>query len=477
MFRSSGKKEAGKWAVLALLGVAQLMVVLDGTIVNTALPAAQRDLAFSTDARQWVITSYALAFGSLLLLGGKLGDLFGRKWTFVGGLAGFALASAIGGAADSFAVLVGARALQGAFAAVLAPSALGLLTVTFAGSPERSKAFGIFGAIAASGASVGLLLGGILTEWLSWRWCLWVNPLIALPTGLLALRWMANPPLPTRPRIDLLGAVLAPAGLFGLVFGFSNAEMHSWSAPVTIAALAAGALLLCLFVTVERRSSHPLLPLHVPLDRKRGGAYLAVLVAAAGMFAVLLFLTYYMQGDLGFSPLGDGVGFLPMSLAIAVTSVTVQMRILGRVGARLIFAVGMALATVGMLIFSHLPVEGSYAVHVLPGLVVFGVGMGCVIGTGFATATVGVDAKEAGVASAMVNTAQQIGGSIGTAVLSTVFASGVAASTPAFGESALVHGYTTAFAAAAGIFAVGFLAVVLILPSRQGELAQAGATA
>ena len=306
-----------RWAVLALLGVAQLMVVLDGTIVNTALPSAQAALHFSTDSRQWIITAYALAFGSLLLLGGKLGDLFGRKWTFIAGLVGFSLASVLGGLADSFTVLVAARALQGAFAALLAPSALGLLTVTFAGTPDRPKAFGIFGAIAAGGASVGLLLGGVLTTALSWRWCLYVNPLIAIPTAALALRILTNQRDPRRPRIDLPGTLLAAGGTFALVYGFSNPEMHSWSAPATVIALAASPMLLIGFVLVQRRVANPLLPLHVAWNRARGGAYLSVVVAAAGMFSVLLFLTFYMQSDLGFSALTDGLAFLPMSVTIA----------------------------------------------------------------------------------------------------------------------------------------------------------------
>src|SRR5271168_316889 len=243
--------EPNRWAVLGLLGVAQLMVVLDVTIVNIALPSAQKALHFSTDSRQWVITAYALAFGSLLLLGGKLGDLFGRKWTFIVGLVGFAVASAIGGLAQSFTMLVAARALQGAFGAMLAPSALGLLTVTFHGSPDRPKAFGIFSAIAGGGASVGLILGGVLTQTLSWRWCLYVNLLIALPTVLVALRLLQNHPPESRARIDVPGVLLSCGGLFALVFGFSNAETHSWTAPLTIVSLAASVVLLVAFVAVE----------------------------------------------------------------------------------------------------------------------------------------------------------------------------------------------------------------------------------
>ena len=471
-FRNNG--EPNRWAVLALLGVAQLMVVLDGTIVNTALPSAQAALHFSTDSRQWIITAYALAFGSLLLLGGKLGDLFGRKWTFISGLLGFSIASALGGLADSFTVLVLARALQGAFAALLAPSALGLLTVTFAGTPDRSKAFGIFGAIAASGASVGLLLGGVLTTALSWRWCLYVNPLIAIPTATGALRLLVNESNPRRARIDLPGTLLAAGGLFALVYGFANAAMHSWAAPATIIALTASPLLLIVFVVVQRHVADPLLPLHVAWDRGRGGAYLSVLLAATGMFAVLLFLTFYMQHDLGFSPLTDGLAFLPMSATIAVASIAVQTRVLAKTGAKPIFATGMVLGALAMILLRRLTANGPYLTDVLPGLIVFGLGMGCILGTGFATATLGVEPKEAGDAAAMVNTSQQIGGSIGTALLSTLFASAAASYTATHGHlaatsnAALVHGYTTAFAWGAGIFVVGLVIVLIVLPAKTG---------
>jgi len=395
--------EPNRWAVLALLGVAQLMVVLDATIVNIALPSAQKALHFSTDSRQWIITAYALAFGSLLLLGGKLGDLFGRKWTFVAGLIGFSIASAIGGLAQSFAVLVAARALQGAFGALLAPSALSLLTVTFADSPDRAKAFGIFGALAGGGASIGLLLGGALTQALSWRWCLYVNLVIALPAVIVAVRLLVNQGQPDRPRIDLPGVVVASAGLFGLVYGFSNAETHSWSHPVTIVALVVSVVLLVGFVAIERRAEHPLLPLHVVWDRARGGAYASIALAGSGVFGVFLFLTFYMQQNLGFSPLTTGLAFLPMTFVIVVTATTVQTRVLHRTGAKPLIITGMTLGIVAMILFTGLTPGGGYARHVLPGLLIIGLGMGCIFAPAFGTATLGVDRQDAGVASAMVS--------------------------------------------------------------------------
>jgi EmrB/QacA subfamily drug resistance transporter len=463
---------SNRWAVLALLSVAQLTVVLDATIVNIALPSAQRDLGFSTDSRQWVVTAYALAFGSLLLLGGKLGDLFGRKWTFIAGLLGFAGASVVGGLAQSFGMLVAARALQGAFGALLAPSALSLLTVTFAGSPDRAKAFGIFGAVAGGGASVGLVLGGVLTQALSWRWCLYVNLLIAIPTVLAGLRLLQNHPPDRRPRIDVPGALTSCGGLFALVYGFSNAETHSWTTPVTIIALALSVVLLASFVAIERVRPEPLLPLHIVLDRGRGGAYIALALVGAGVFAVFLFLTYYLQINLHFSPVKTGVAFLPLTAVLVVTSTIVQTRVLDRTGVKPLIAGGMALGLIAMLLLTRLSPGAGYAGHVLPALIILGVGMGSIFAPAISTATLGVDGSEAGVASAMVNTSQQVGGSVGTALLSTLFASSVSsylashARSPGLASAATIHGYTTAFAWAAGIFGLGLLLALVVLPSK-----------
>jgi EmrB/QacA subfamily drug resistance transporter len=474
-FRSLARpaQAPSKWAILALLGVAQLMVVLDATVVNIALPSAQRALHFTATNRQWVITAYALAFGSLLLLGGKLGDLFGRKWTLIGGLTGFALASALGGLAQSFPVLVGARALQGAFGALLAPSALGLLTVTFQGSRDRAKAFGIFSAIAAGGASLGLLLGGALTQGISWRWSLYVNLVIAVPAAIAALRLIEHHPRPERPRFDIPGIVAGSVGLFALVYGFSHAETSSWSNPITIFALTASALLLTAFVVIERRVKYPLLPLHIVWDRGRGGAYATIGLAGSAVFAVFLFLTYYLQQSLGFSPLKTGVAFLPMTLMIVVTATTVQTRVLARTGAKPLVMGGMGLGVAAMVLLSRLSGHGSYASDILPALLLVGVGMGMIFAPAFSTATLGVRGEDAGIASAMVNTAQQVGGSVGTALLSTIFASAAAAYASAHAHSAslagaaAIHGYSTAFEWAAVLFGIGFLVALLILPSKR----------
>jgi EmrB/QacA subfamily drug resistance transporter len=458
------KQSRLRWFVLALIGVAQLMVVLDATIVNIALPSAQADLGFSDDARQWIITAYALSFGSLLLLGGRLGDLLGRKRVFVLGLTGFAAASAVGGFAPSFGVLVIARALQGVFAALLAPAALSLLTTTFTVPEERNRAFGIFGTIAASGAAVGLILGGALTQYLDWRWSMFINVLLAVPAALAALRLLdRDVPASAGSRIDVAGTVTASAGLFALVFGFSNAETHGWSAPVTIAAIAAGVGLLGAFVAVERRVANPLLPMRVVADRNRSAGYLAVAAVGAGLFGVFLFLTYYMQQTLGFSPLTTGLAFMPMMAVIIPVGGIAQTRLMPRFGARPLVTTGMLLSSAAMVMFTGVGLDSAYVTDILPGLLVMGLGLGLVFAPAMSTATLGVDRADAGVASALVNTGQQIGGSIGTALLSTLAAS--AASSFAAGrrpsadlaQLAAVHGYTTAFLWSAAIFAIGGL--------------------
>jgi EmrB/QacA subfamily drug resistance transporter len=471
-----------RWFILALIGVAQLMVVLDATIVNIALPSAQADLGFSDGARQWIITAYALSFGSLLLVGGRLGDLLGRKRVFVLGLTGFATASAVGGFAPSFGVLVVARALQGVFAALLAPAALSLLTTTFTIPSERNRAFGVFGTIAASGAAVGLILGGALTQYLDWRWSMFINLFLAVPAALAALRLLGrDEPATSGSRIDVAGTVTASVGLFALVFGFSNAESHGWGAPITIVAIAAAVALLVAFVAVERRVANPLLPLRVVADRNRGGGYLALAAAGAGLFGVFLFLTYYLQQTLGFSPLTTGLAFMPMMAVIMPVGGIAQTRLLPRFGARPLVTIGMLLSAVAMVMFTGVGVDSSYVADILPGLLVMGLGLGLLFAPAMSTATLGVDHADAGVASALVNTGQQIGGSIGTALLSTLAASAAtgfaAGQQPSAGlvQQAAVHGYTTAFLWSAAIFAIGALVSWLLLSRGAPETDEATA--
>ncbi|HMD56446.1 MAG TPA: MFS transporter [Solirubrobacteraceae bacterium] len=457
-----------RWLILAVVGIAQLMVVLDATVVNIALPSAQRALHFTNDNRQWVITAYALAFGSLLLLGGRISDFFGRKWTFIVGLLGFAAASAFGGAAQSFDILVGARAIQGAFGALLAPAALSLLTTTFTDAGERARAFGLYGAIAGSGASIGLLLGGALTQVLDWRFTMYINIIFAVIATVGALALLVNQRPSERPRFDIPGIVTVSGGVFSLVYGLNHAQTTSWGNSITVAFLAAAAALLGAFVLIERHASHPLLPLRVVTDRNRGAAFLSIGIAAAAIFAVFMFLTYYMQQNLGFSPILNGVAFLPMTATIIISAGLASTRLVPRVGPRPLIVIGMLLGAGGMLYLTGIGVHSSYLVDVLPSLAVMGAGFGLIFAPAMATATLGVATQDAGVASAMVNANQQIGGSVGVALLSTVAASAVtgfiggARPTPALIAAATVHGYTTAFMWSAGIFALGALVAGLL---------------
>jgi EmrB/QacA subfamily drug resistance transporter len=465
-----------RWLILAVIGVAQLMVVLDATIVNIALPAAQHSLGFSNDSRQWIITAYALSFGGLLLVGGRLGDLLGRKRMLIVGLIGFACASAIGGLAQSFDVLVGARALQGAFAALLAPAALSLLSMTFADPKERATAFGVYGAIAGSGAAAGLLLGGVLTEYLSWRWCLYVNLAFALPTAIAASRLLQHEVSADRSRIDVPGALTSSLGLFAIVYGFAEAETKGWGAGITLGSLVAGVILLIGFVVTERRVSHPLLPLRVVLDRARGGSLLAIGTVGIGMFGVFLFLTYYLQNNLGFSPVKTGLAFLPMMAVLMIAATLGTSQLVPRFGPRPLISLGLLTAAAGSVLLTRITVDSSYSTHVLPALLLLGLGLGLTMAPAISSATAGVQAEDAGVASAMVSVGQQVGGSVGTALLSSFAATATASFITSHAHSsqlvahAAVHGYTTAFWWSAAIFAVGAVICGLLLPTRDAAV-------
>jgi EmrB/QacA subfamily drug resistance transporter len=462
-----------RWLILVIVAIAQLMVVLDATVVNIALPSAQHALGFPNSDRQWVVTAYALAFGSLLLLGGRLGDMFSRKRVFITGLVGFALSSALGGAAVSFGMLVTARTLQGAFGAILAPSALGTLVSTFRDPRERGRAFGVFGSVAGGGGAVGLILGGVLTQYFSWRWTLYVNLVFAAIAVAGALAYMRSSRPANPPRMDWLGTVLASAGLFGIVFGFSHAEIAGWTAALTVGSLAAGAILLAAFVLAERRVSHPLLPLRVITDRTRGGAYLSVGLTGIAVFGVFLFLTYYLQLIKGYSPVTSGLAFLPMIACILLASNTSSILLLPRVGPRALIVTGMLLGGGAMAYLTQLTVTSSYAVSILPALLALGLGFGMIFAPAINTATTGVARQDSGVASALVNTMQQVGGSIGTAALSTLALTATATyltahhTGPLAPAAAAVHGYSVAFTVSAALFGVGALVAALLLPSRR----------
>ncbi|MET9563557.1 MFS transporter [Streptomyces tauricus] len=466
-------RPANRWWILAIIGIAQLMVVLDATIVNIALPSAQADLGFTDGNRQWIVTAYALAFASLLLLGGRIADLFGRKPAFLIGVAGFAGASVLGGAANSFGMLVVARALQGVFGALLAPAALSLLNTTFTDAKERAKAFSVYGAIAGAGGALGLLLGGVLTDALDWRWTLYVNVVFAVAAFVGGWVLLNNHRDAANSKLDLPGALLVSAGLFSVVYGFSNAETHDWNSPLTWGFLTAGGVLLAVFGWWQTRAAHPLLPMRVLLDRTRAASFIAVLVTGAGMFGVFLFLTYYLQLNLGFSPTRTGVAFLPMMAALMVMAQVSTTMLVPRIGPKTVIPAGFALATVAMVWLTAIDVDSAFSTAVLPPLLVMGAGLGIVMPPAMALATSGVAAEDAGVASATVNTMQQVGGSIGTALLNTLAASAAAsflvgkdASDPLVRAQSSIESYTTAFWWSAGFFAAG--AVVTFLLFRPG---------
>ncbi|MFD6422004.1 MFS transporter [Streptomyces sp. NPDC060198] len=420
--------DPGRWKALAFIALAQLMVVLDATIVNIALPKAQVDLGISDANKQWVITAYALAFGGLLLFGGRISDLFGRKRTFTIGLIGFALASALGGAATGQALLFGSRALQGVFGALLAPAALSLLAVTFTDAKERAKAFGIFGAIAGGGGAVGLLLGGFLTDSLNWRWTFFVNIPFAIIAAVGAYFYIREPAgTRNRSSLDIPGVLLSTLGLVSLVYGFTRAESAGWSDALTVGSFVAAVVLLGAFILVESRVASPLLPLRVLADRNRGGIYLSLGLAVIGMFGLFLFLTYYLQVVKGYSSLSTGFAFLPMVAGMITGSTQIGARLMTRVPPRLLMGPGFLLAAVGMLLLTRLEIDTSYAGVILPGMVLLGLGMGTAFMPAMSMATHGIEPRDAGVASAMVNTSQQVGGAIGTALLNTIAASATTA--------------------------------------------------
>ncbi|MFF0516475.1 MFS transporter [Streptomyces sp. NPDC004250] len=467
--QAEGAPSGRRWWILAMVGLAQLMVVLDGTIVNIALPTAQADLGFSDGNRTWIVTAYSLAFGSLLLLGGRIADLFGRKPAFLVGVSGFAVASAMAGAATNFEALVIGRALQGLFGALLAPAALSLLTTTFIDAKERAKAFGIFGAIAGSGAAVGLLLGGLLTEYLNWRWTLYVNLIIALVAIVGGWLLLERTERDRGAKLDIPGTILVTAGLFGIVFGFSNAESHDWSSALSWGFLTGGTVLLAVFAWWQTRAAHPLLPLRVLLDRNRGASFAALLVASAGMFGVFLFLTYYLQLSLGFSAIQTGLAFLPMVATLMVSATMSTTFLFSVIGPKVVVPLGMALGAVGLFWLTALGLHSSYIANVLPALLVTGLGIGLVMAPAMSVGTSGVATEDAGVASASLNTMQQIGGSIGTPLLNTLAANAassyLAVRNPAdklVQAQAAMESYTTAFLWSALLFAAGMLITALL---------------
>ncbi|GHJ34508.1 MFS transporter [Streptomyces sp. TS71-3] len=480
--RPGERDEAGegpdphRWWALVVIALAQLMVVLDATIVTIALPSAQRELHISSGNRQWVITAYTLAFGGLLLLGGRVADFVGRKRTFVIGLCGFAVASGVGGAAQSSGMLFGARALQGVFAALLAPSALSLLSTTFQDPSERAKAFGVFSALAGSGAAIGLMAGGLLTDFLSWRWCLYVNIPIAIGTVAGALTLLHDRPGHEEARLDIPGVVLGCGGLVAIVYGFSEAQPRGWTSPFVLVLLAVGLAMLVFFVRWQTKAPHPLLPPHIIRERNRAGSFLAIVMATIGLFGLFLFLTFYMQTILGYSPLRTGLAFLPIAGAIVVGSTQISARLLPRTAPRNLVVPGMILAAGGLIILTQLTVEAAYVTHLLPAMLLLGLGIGLTFMPVMATATAGVAPWDAGVTSATVNTSQQVGGSIGTSLLNTIATSTASdyvrthlrdpAQRTAVERAGVVHGYATAIWWAVVIMLIGAVVAGVLISGR-----------
>ena len=472
-----------RWIALVAIAVSQLMIVLDASIVTIALPSAQRALHISNANRQWVVTAYTLAFGGLLLLGGRIADDFGRKRVFVAGLAGFAVASALGGLAPDAALLFAARALQGLFAAIMAPAALSLISVTFTEPKERATAFGVYGAISGGGAAIGVIAGGLLTQYASWRWCLLVNVPIALGAAAVALAVVRESSAKAEGRYDIGGAATITLGTLALVYGFTEASTKGWGAGVTVVLLAVAAVLVAAFVVIELRHPSPLLPLRVVLERNRGGAFLASLLVGSALFGMFLLLTFYFQGNLHYSALRAGVAFLPFSAGIIVAA-GIASQLLPRIGPRPLLAGGLTIATVGMVWLTTIPATGGWVGHVLPAEILISVGMGLSFVPLSSTALIGIGESDAGVASALVNTTQQVGGSLGTALLNTLAASGVAsylASHPGHSQSVLLaasaHGYSHALVLSVVLLAAGAVAAGALVRAGAGEVPTTAAVA
>ena len=462
-----------RWRTLFVVAISQLMIVLDSSIMNIAIPSAKVDLGISDANQQWVITAYTLAFGSLLLLGGRIGDYMGRKKIFLVGLVGFAAASALGGIASTQGLLFASRALQGVFGALLAPAALAIISVTFTVPAERAKAFGVIGAISGGGAAIGLILGGTLTEFFSWRWCLGVNTPIAIVAALLAIKYVRESKAEGNNTYDIPGVFTATAGLFSLTYGFNEAATKGWSSSTTISFLVAAVVLLVIFVVIEMKVANPLMPLRVVTERNRGGSYLGSLVVGAGLFSMFLFLGLYLQVILGYTPLKSGFAFLPFTAGIIVFA-GIASQLLPKVGPRPLMVPGLIAAGAGMLMISRITPETSYTTHVLPALLIMSSGMALVFIPLTSTSLHGVSSHDTGVASAMLNTSQQIGGSLGTALLNTVAATATttfAAANSQLGDKlmpfAMTHGFTVAFKFSAVLLFVG--AVVLFFFINVGK--------
>lgn len=448
-----------RWWILAAVSLTQLLTVLDGTIINVALPRAQADLGLSDALRQWVVTAYALVFGSFLLLGGRIADFWGRKRTYLLGLGMFGLGSAWGGLTDSATQFLLARGAQGLAAALLAPSALAFVTLSFPDGRERNRAFAIFGSLAGLGSAAGMVLGGVLTELLSWRWCLLINVPLVVIGWVVAVRILPESRAGGTHRYDVLGALTCTLGFGALVFGLAQAE-HSLFAPIALAPTLAGLALLVVFVQVERRTPAPLFPLRILQDRRRATAFIVQALLGVASMGTMVYLALELQLVLGLSPLQAGLATLPFTVSL-MGIVPVSIMLFDRFGPRLQMVIGPAISAVGMLILSRPLVDGSY-LALLPGVILMGLGMGLAVVPLNNLALYHVEPRDAGVASAAVTATNQLGGSIGLAVLTAVYTVVVAGAVGA--SNAAEQGYRAVFLAGAVAFGLTALAAVLLLP-------------
>lgn len=443
------------------LVTAQLMITLDSTIVSVALPSLQPDIGLSNADRAWAVTAYTLMFGGLLLLGGRLGDLMGRKRVLLIGVVGFAVVSAVCGAAQNDLMFIGSRALQGAFAALIAPSTLALITTTFTQPRERTRAVGVYAATAMSGGALGLIIGGVLTDFLDWRWCMFVNVPIAAVVVTGTLVYVKSPPRHPDLRADVLGAVLVTLGMIGIIYGLGAASAHGWGSGQTVGALLAGAVLLTAFVWWQSRTDNPLLPLRVAANRVSSGSFLAMMISAFCTFGMMLGMTYQLQTVLGYSPLEAGIAFIAFVGTAVVSSTQVGRRLVRRMRPGLMIATGLALYALSLLLISRLTAESSYWPDIFAPLALMGLGVGIltvpVVGTVMSVS----DARDSGVVAAIVNTMQQAGGAVGAALLNTISIKAAAAylaSRPhdaAAEVGATVHGFIVASQWSVGIALAG----------------------
>lgn len=477
---TASSRGPGRWLILGVIGTAQLMVTLDTTIVNIALPSAQQDLGFSTPDRQWIVTAYALAFGCLLLIGGRISDVIGRKKAFVLGLAGFAVASFAGGAATSLAMLVAARATQGVFGALVMPSALALVVETFTDARERARAFAVYSIMATTGGAVGLMVGGVLTEYLSWRWCLYVNVAFAFVGIAGAVPLIRSRADRKKVTFDIPGGIVSFAGLAAIVYGFSEASRSGWRHPLTYGAVAVGIVLLGIFVMIERAAPGPLVPLRILTNRTRAAAYVGRAIGGLNAAGFFLVMTYYFQGILRFSPTRAGLAFLPFVVLFIAGAQLGQRRLIRTVGPKIVIPSAMLVGALGLVWLSRIGLHSSY-VSVVPGMLILGLGAGTFVASSVSLGVADADPADVGVASALVAACYQLGASIGAPLLNTLAANATATYLVTHGgesdsgQEAAVHGEVLALVTMVLIF-VGAALVTFLLYRGRGRRASTPVT-